>query len=57
MKELVITDGKEIGYKKPILWVEEGNQRIKIASFNNEEAVNLFIEWSKENNFEIEEIT
>lgn len=34
--------------KKPILVVIKGNEFIKVASFNNVEMLNLFIEASKE---------
>lgn len=48
MKTLIITDGHEVGYAKPILWVEEGNTRTKIASFKNKEAVDMFMDWAEE---------
>lgn len=34
---------KSMGLKKPILVVEDGNKIIKLASFNNDEMVGLFI--------------
>ena len=39
---------KKMGLKKPILVVIKGNEFIKVASFNNVEMLNLFIEASKE---------
>ena len=39
---------KKMGLKKPILVVIKGNEFIKVASFNNDEMVDLFIEASKE---------
>ena len=39
---------KKMGLKKPILVVVKGNEFIKVASFNNGEMLNLFIEESKE---------
>ena len=39
---------KKMGLKKPILVVVKGNEFIKVASFNNVEMLNLFIEASKE---------
>lgn len=39
---------KKMGLKKPILVVIKGNELIKVASFNNVEMLNLFIEASKE---------
>lgn len=39
---------KKMGLKKPILVVVKGNEFIKVASFNNDEMLNLFIEASKE---------
>ena len=39
---------KKMGLKKPILVVVKGNEFIKVASFNNGEMLNLFIEVSKE---------
>lgn len=35
---------KKMGLKKPILVVIKGNEFIKVASFNNVEMLNLFIE-------------
>lgn len=35
---------KKMGLKKPILVVEKGNEIIKVASFNNMEMLDLFIE-------------
>lgn len=35
---------KKMGLKKPILVVIKGNEFIKVASFNNREMLNLFIE-------------
>ena len=39
---------KKMGLKKPILVVVKGNEFIKVASFNNVEMLDLFIEASKE---------
>lgn len=39
---------KKMGLKKPILVVIKGNELIKVASFNNVEMLNLFIEALKE---------
>ena len=39
---------KKMGLKKPILVVKKENEIIKVASFNNVEMLNLFIEASKE---------
>ena len=39
---------KKMGLKKPILVVVKGNEFIKVASFNNGEMLNLFIETAKE---------
>ena len=44
---------KSIGLKKPILVVEKGNKIIKVASFNNHEIVDLFIDEIKEYGFEV----
>lgn len=47
----IIEDEKSLnkmGLKKPILVVVKGNEFIKVASFNNGEMLNLFIEASKE---------
>ena len=47
----IIEDEKSLnkmGLKKPILVVVKGNEFIKVASFNNVEMLNLFIESSKE---------
>lgn len=47
----IIEDEKSLnkmGLKKPILVVVKGNEFIKVASFNNGEMLNLFIEVSKE---------
>lgn len=47
----IIEDEKSLnkmGLKKPILVVVKGNEFIKVASFNNGEMLNLFIEESKE---------
>lgn len=53
MKEIIITSGEVVGYKKPILWVVEGNVWEKVASFNSEEAKELFVKaMSGEDNFE-----
>lgn len=35
---------KKMGLKKPILVVVKGNEFIKVASFNNDEMLDLFIE-------------
>ena len=35
---------KQMGLKKPILIVKKGNEIIKVASFNNKETLNLFID-------------
>lgn len=39
---------KKMGLKKPILVVVKGNEFIKVASFNNDEMLDLFIEAVKE---------
>lgn len=39
--------------KKQILVVEKGNKIIKVASFNNHEMVDLFIDEIKEYGFEV----
>ena len=39
---------KKIGQKKPILVTIKGNEVIKLASFNNGEMLDLFIEAVKE---------
>lgn len=39
---------KKMGLKKPILVVIKGNEFIKVASFNNVEMLNLFIEALKD---------
>ena len=39
---------KKIGQKKPILVTIKGNEVIKLASFNNDEMLDLFIEAVKE---------
>lgn len=39
--------------KKPILVVEKGNEIIKVASFNNHEMVDLFIDEIKGYGFEV----
>ena len=47
----IIEDEKSLnkmGLKKPILVVIKGNEFIKVASFNNVEMLNLFIEAVKE---------
>lgn len=51
MRLVIIEDEKSLkkmGLKKPILVVIKGNEFIKVASFNNVEMLNLFIEASKE---------
>lgn len=47
---------KKMGLKKPILVVIKGNEFIKVASFNNVEMLNLFIETSKEYGLIVNEI-
>jgi hypothetical protein len=44
-----------MGLKKPILVVIKGNEFIKVASFNNGEMLNLFIEASKEYGLKVNE--
>ena len=47
MRLVIIEDEKSLkkmGLKKPILVVIKGNEFIKVASFNNVEMLNLFIE-------------
>lgn len=44
---------KSMRLKKPILVVEKGNEIIKVASFNNHEMVNLFIDEIKGYGFEV----
>ena len=39
--ELSVSDFKPM-MKKPVLWLVEGNVMTKLASFNNEEAAELF---------------
>lgn len=34
---------KQFKCKKPILVIQKGNQLIKVASFNNQQSVNLFM--------------
>lgn len=46
---------KKIGQKKPILVVVKGNEVIKLASFNNMEMLNLFIEELKEYGLKVDE--
>lgn len=46
---------KKMGLKKPILVVIKGNEFIKVASFNNVEMLNLFIEASKEYGLKVNE--
>ena len=45
---------KSIGLKKPILVVENGNKIIKVASFNNEEMLNLFVDTLEQYGFKIQ---
>lgn len=44
-----------MGLKKPILVVIKGNELIKVASFNNGEMLNLFIEALKEYGLKVNE--
>lgn len=44
---------KSMMLKKPILVVEKGNEIIKVASFNNHEMVDLFIDEIKGYGFEV----
>lgn len=46
---------KKIGQKKPILVTIKGNEVIKLASFNNMEMLNLFIEELKEYGLKVDE--
>lgn len=46
---------KKMGLKKPILVVIKGNEFIKVASFNNVEMLNLFIEAVKEYGLKVNE--
>lgn len=46
---------KKMGLKKPILVVVKGNEFIKVASFNNDKMLDLFIEESKEYGLEVGE--
>ena len=46
---------KKIGQKKPILVTIKGNEVIKLASFNNMEMLNLFIEELKEYVLKVDE--
>ena len=45
---------KSIGLKNPILVVENGNKIIKVASFNNEEMLNLFVDTLEQYGFKIQ---
>lgn len=45
---------KSIGLKKPILVVENGNKIIKVASFNNEEMLYLFVDALEQYGFKIQ---
>ena len=45
---------KSIGLKNPILVVENGNNIIKVASFNNEEMLNLFVDTLEQYGFKIQ---
>lgn len=45
---------KFMGLKKPILVVENGNKIIKVASFNNEEMLNLFLDALEQYGFKIQ---
>ena len=44
---------KSMRLKNPILVVEKGNEIIKVASFNNHEMVDLFIDEIKGYGFEV----
>lgn len=44
---------KLMGLKKPILVVENGNKIIKVATFNNEEMLNLFVDALEQYGFKI----
>ena len=44
---------KSMRLKKPILVVEKGNEIINVASFNNHEMVDLFIDEIKGYGFEV----
>ena len=46
---------KKMGLKKPILVVIKGNEFIKVASFNNDEMLNLFIEALKDYGIKVNE--
>lgn len=46
---------KKMGLKKPILVVVKGNEFIKVASFNNMEMLDLFIEAVEEHGLKIGE--
>lgn len=54
----IIEDEKSLrstGLKKPILVVEDGNKIIKLASFNNDEMVGLFVKELEQYGFKINE--
>lgn len=44
----------QLRLKKPILVVENGNKIIKVASFNNEEMLNLFLDALEQYGFKIQ---
>ena len=38
-----ISDWSDMGCKKPVLWIQDGeNSRVKVASFNDERAAEMF---------------
>lgn len=45
---------KSMGLKKPILVVENGNKIIKVATFNNEEMLDLFVDALEQYGFKIQ---
>lgn len=45
---------KLMGLKKPILVVENGNKIIKVATFNNEEMLDLFVDALEQYGFKIQ---
>lgn len=54
-KELKIYDGGMIGYKKPTIWIKEGNKITKIGTFTNRNAFKKFFQWCKEAGIKINE--
>ena len=54
-KELKIYDSGTLGFKKPTIWIAEGNKITKIGTFTNRNTVEKFFQWCKEAGIKINE--